>query len=158
VTALVIALLLIGPALLVAEAHLPTAGALGAVGVAALLAGAVLAVVEAGGSVALALAIALPIALAAAGILAISARKALAVSRRRARCGPEELVGHVGVVRTPLDPLGQIAIGGELWRARRSWAEADDAPPPRPGEAVVVDRVQGLTLCVRRAEEWEVEL
>jgi membrane-bound serine protease (ClpP class) len=148
----------VGPALLVAEAHLPTYGALGSAGVGALVAGLVLAVVESGGSVALAVALVLPIAIAAVAILAVAARKALGVSRRRARCGPGELVGHVGVVRRPLDPLGQISIDGELWRARRSWAEEDDAPPPGEGEVVVVDRVQGLTLSVRRAEEWEVEL
>jgi len=153
---LAIALLLVGPALLVAEAHLPTYGALGLAGTAALVAGVWLAVVESGGSVALALAFAVPIALAAVALLAIATRKALAVSRRRARCGAAELVGHVGVVRTPLDPLGQIAIDGELWRARRSWVEDDD-PPPAEGESVVVDRVQGLTLSVRRAEEWELQ-
>ncbi len=154
---LAIALLLVGPALLVAEAHLPTYGALGLAGVGALVAGVVLAVVESGGSLGLALiAVALPIALAAVAVLAIAARKALAVSRRRARCGAGELVGHTGVVRRPLDPLGQIAIDGELWRARRSWAEDDD-PPPGEGDTVVVDRVEGLTLSVRRAEEWEVE-
>lgn len=153
---LAIALLLVGSALLVAEGHLPTYGALGLAGIGALVAGVVLVVVESGQSVALALAFALPIALAAVVVLVIAARKALAVSRRRARCGAGELVGHIGVVRTPLDPLGQIAIDGELWRARRSWAEDDD-PPPREGDAVVVDRVQGLTLSVRRAEEWEVE-
>jgi membrane-bound serine protease (ClpP class) len=156
-TVLVIALLLVGPALLVAEAHLPTYGALGLAGIGALVAGMVLAVVESGGSVALALALVLPVALAAAAVLAIAARKALVASGRRARCGAGELIGHIGVVRRPLDPLGQIAIDGELWRARW-WAEEDDAPPPGEGEAVVVDRVQGLTLSVRRAEEWEVEL
>jgi membrane protein implicated in regulation of membrane protease activity len=60
------------------------------------------------------------------------------------------------VVRRSLDPLGQVAVDGELWRARRSWAEAE-VPPPGEGEAVVVDRVEGLTLSVRRAEVWEVE-
>jgi membrane-bound serine protease (ClpP class) len=90
-------------------------------------------------------------------VLGIAARKALAASRRRARCGADELVGHIGIVRRPLDPLGHVAIDGELWRARRSWADEDDAPPPGRGEIVVVDRVQGLTLSVRRAEEWEVE-
>ncbi len=156
-TILAIALLLVGPALLVAEAHLPTYGALGLAGTGALVAGVVLASVESGGSVALALALALPIAVAAVAVLAIAARKALAVSRRRARCGAGELVGHIGVVRRPLDPLGQIAIDGELWRARRSWAEDDDTPPPGEGDAVIVDRVHGLTLSVRRAEQWEVE-
>jgi membrane-bound serine protease (ClpP class) len=156
-TALIIALLGLGPALLVAEAHLPTYGVLGVAGIGALVAGMFLAVVESGGSVALALALALPIALGAGAVLAIAGRKALAASRRRARCGAEELVGHIGIVRRPLDPLGHVAIDGELWRARRSWADEDDAPPPGRGEIVVVDRVQGLTLSVRRAEEWEVE-
>ena len=156
-TALIIALLVAGPALLVAEAHLPTYGVLGVAGIGALVAGMFLAVVEAGGSVALALALALPIALSAGAVLAIAARKALVASRRRARCGSEELVGQLGIVRRPLDPLGHVAIDGELGRARRSWADEDDAPPPGRGEIVVVDRVQGLTLSVRRAEEWEVE-
>lgn len=156
-TALIFALLILGSALLVAEAHLPTYGALGLTGIGAIVAGMVIAVVESGGSVALALALALPLAVATVAVLVIAVRKALAVGRRRARCGADELVGHVGVVRRPLDPLGHISIDGELWRARRSWAEEDDAPAPRAGEAVVVDRVQGLTLSVRRAEEWELE-
>jgi membrane-bound serine protease (ClpP class) len=155
-TALIIALLVLGPALLVAEAHLPTYGALGLAGIAALAVGLALAVVESGGSIALALALALPIAIGALFVVAIAARAALALRRRRPRCGAEDLVGHVGFVRRPLDPLGHVAIDGELWRARRSWIEDEDAPPPAEGEAVVVDRVVGLTLSVRRAEEWEL--
>ncbi len=60
-------------------------------------------------------------------------------------------------MRRPLDPQGQVLVAGELWRARRRWAEEDD-PAPSEGEAVVVDDVNGLTLSVRRAEAWEVEL
>ena len=44
-------------------------------------------------------------------------------------------------------------MDGALWRARCSVLEEDaqlDA-----GDAVVVERVSGLTLAVRRAEEWE---
>jgi membrane-bound ClpP family serine protease len=154
---LAIALLVLGPALLVAEAHLPTYGVLGAGGIGALGEGVVLAIAESGGSVGLGLALVVPVVLASVVILAVAGRKALAAGRQRARCGPEELIGHVGVVRRPLDPLGHVAIDGELWRARRSWADDEDAPPPGEGEAVVVDRVQGLTLSVRRAEEWEVQ-
>jgi membrane-bound serine protease (ClpP class) len=77
-------------------------------------------------------------------------------ARRRARCGAEGLIGRLGVVRSPLDPQGQVVVDGALWSARRSWAEDDD-PPPALGEPVVVDEVNGLTLRVRRAEVWEVE-
>jgi membrane protein implicated in regulation of membrane protease activity len=83
-------------------------------------------------------------------------RKALTVSRRRARGGAQGLIGHLGVVRRPLDPVGHVAIDGELWRARLRWAEEHERSPGE-GDPVVVDEVQGLTLCVRRAEVWEVE-
>ncbi len=153
---LIFLLLMLGLALLVAEAHLPTYGVLGAVGVGAVVTAIVLAVLGSGGAAAVAVALALPFATAAAAIGLLAIRKARAASRARARCGAEALVGHVGVVRRPLDPLGQVVVDGELWRARRSWAE-DEEPTPCEGEPVVVDRVHGLTLTVRRAELWEVE-
>ncbi|MGB2709951.1 MAG: NfeD family protein [Conexibacter sp.] len=155
-TVLTLALLFMGLGLLVVEAHLPTYGLLGTAGIGALGAGIALAVVESGGGLGLALGLTLPIAAAAIAVGGLALRKTLAAGRRRARCGADELVGQVGVVRQPLDPLGHVVVDGELWRARRSWA-AEDEPPPAEGEPVVVDRVQGLTLSVRRAEVWEVE-
>jgi membrane-bound serine protease (ClpP class) len=155
-TVLTLVLLVLGLGLLVVEAHVPSYGVLGTAGIGALIAGIALAVVQSGGSVALALALTLPVAAASLLLVGFAARKALAVNRRRARCGADELIGHVGVVRRPLDPLGHVVVDGELWRARRSWIEEDE-PPPAEGEPVVVDRVQGLTLSVRRAERWEVE-
>ena len=155
-TAQIIILLLVGSGLLMAEAHLPTYGALGAAGVAAFVVAIVLVVLDAGGSVALAVALTVPIAALTIALAVVCTRKALTVSRRRARGGAEGLIGHVGVIRRPLDPVGHVAIDGELWRARRSWAEEDE-PAPEQGDPVVVHEVQGLTLCVRRAEVWEVE-
>ena len=67
----------------------------------------------------------------AAALALVTLREARAVSRRQAQCGAEGLIGHVGVVRRPLDPLGQVAVDGELWRARRSWADEDEPPPAR---------------------------
>jgi membrane-bound serine protease (ClpP class) len=96
------------------------------------------------------------IVLAAAAALAlITLREARAISRRQVQCGAEGLIGRVGVVRRTIDPLGDVAVDGELWRARRAWA-TEDEPPPAEGERVVVDSVHGLTLLVRRAEQWEV--
>jgi len=155
-TVLTLALVFLGLGLLVVEAHVPTYGALGAAGIAALVGGIALAISDAGAGLGLVLALTLPLAAVAVAVGGFAMRKALAASRLRARCGAEELIGHVGVVRRPLDPLGHVVVDGELWRARRSWA-AEDEPPPAEGEPVVVDRVQGLTLSVRRAEVWEVE-
>ena len=155
-TVLSVALLCLGLALLVAEAHLPTFGVVGAAGVAALVAGIVLAVVGAGGSLVLALAVSLPVAIGAVALGVLAIGRVRVAARRRARCGAEGLVGRLGVVRRTLDPEGRVVVDGALWSARRSWAEEDD-PPPGEGEAVVVDGIDGLTLRVRRAEVWEVE-
>lgn len=93
---------------------------------------------------------------AAVVFAAVMLRVTRAASLRPVQCGAEGLVGHVAIVRRSLDPLGEVAVGGELWRARRSWADEDEALPVE-GDAVVIDRVHGLTLCVRPAEPWEVE-
>lgn len=153
-SALIVGLLVLGAALLVAEAHVTSYGALGATGTAAIIAAVALAVDDAGGSAALILAIVIPLALASGVLLLVAGRKVAEVSRRHARGGAEGLVGHVGVVRRALDPLGHVFVDGELWRAKLSYGEED--APPEEGEPVVVERVQGLTLSVRRAEEWEV--
>jgi membrane protein implicated in regulation of membrane protease activity len=150
-TALIVASLVVGASLLVAEAHLASYGLLGIAGVLALATGGVLAVDAAGGSLLVGFALVLPVALVLAVLVAIAARKALAVSRRRPSNG---LVGRVGVVRHSVEPVGDVLVAGERWRARCSWDDGE--PPPREGEHVVVERVQGLTLSVRRAEEWEL--
>ena len=154
--AVIIVLLILGTALLIAEAHLPTHGLLGISGIAILAAGIAVAVLDSVGRFLVALLLGAPFAVAGVALVVMAVRKARVASHRPVDCGAEGLVGHVGVVRRSLDPLGHVAIDGELWRARRSWAE-EDAPPPREGDAVVVDHVHGLTLSVRRAEVWEVE-
>jgi membrane-bound ClpP family serine protease len=146
---MIVALVVIGASLVVAEAHVASYGILGLAGIAALSAAAVLAADEAGGSVVLALVLVLPAALLVSGGMVIAARKSLALRRRRPRAGPEALIGQIGVMRN-----GDVVISGERWRARRSWL--DDEAPPVEGDQVVVEQVQGLTLSVRRAEEWEV--
>jgi membrane-bound ClpP family serine protease len=155
-TVLTLVLVVLGLVLLVAEAHLPSFGVLGAAGIAALVSGVVLAVVDAGGGIVLAMSVGLPLAAAGLATGAVAMSKVRTASRRRARCGTEGLVGRLGVVRRPLDPQGHVLVDGALWRARRSWAEEDEAPPAE-GDPVIVDDVQGLTLTVRRAELWEVE-
>jgi membrane-bound serine protease (ClpP class) len=154
VTALIVVLVVLGAALIVAEAHVVSYGVLGAAGIALLGLGGVLAVGAAGGSIALALAVMLPVVAVLTGVLAIAGRKALQVARRRPHGGTDGLIGRVGVVRRTVAPVGDVLVEGELWRARRSLV--DDVASLSEGEHVVVESVHGLTLSVRRAEEWEM--
>ena len=150
---LVVILLTSGITLLVAELALGTRGVLATAGIAALIAGTLLAALGASSGIAIVLALTAPL-VAGLGALALLALRLVSAANGQApRCGGEGLVGHVGVVRRPLAPLGHVTIDGELWRARRSWASEDTTP--MEGEPVVVDRVDGLTLSVRRAEAWE---
>jgi membrane-bound serine protease (ClpP class) len=57
-------------------------------------------------------------------------------------------------VRAAPTPLGQVFLDGALWRARL-WSPEEDSVLER-GDPIVVERVDGLTLTVRRAEDWEV--
>ena len=147
-----LALVLVGAALLVAEAHVP-GGALGVLGGLSLASGAALAISGAGGGAALVVA-AILAALAVTGAwVAVAARKSLAARRRRVTSGREALSGRTGVVRTWTGDGGEVFVDGALWRARRSPLEEEGELDA--GDAVVVERVSGLTLAVRRAEEWE---
>src|SRR5215218_8693189 len=118
--ALGIALILTGGALLVAEAHIPSYGALGFAGVAALATGTAFALTSAGGGVVFAVLLAATIAAAGTAALVLAGRR-------------------------PPAPLGQVQLDGALWHARRSWGD-DDATELGEGDHVVVDRVNGLTL------------
>jgi membrane-bound serine protease (ClpP class) len=149
-----VVLMIAGALLLVAEAHVASYGVLGVAGVLALAGGAVLAVDAAGGSVAVALAFAIPVAVVLIALMVVAGRKALALRRRRPKGGSTGLIGCVGVVRRAPSPVGAVLVEGELWRARNSWGDGE--PVLREGEHVVVEQVHGLTLAVRRAEEWEV--
>ena len=145
-------LVLIGVALLVAEAHLP-GGVLGVAGGLSMATGAALAILGAGAGALLAI----PVALAAAAVavlwLAVATRGGLAAQTRRISSGREALSGHIGTVRTWNSSGGQVLVDGALWRARPSLPDA--AETFEEGDEIVVERVNGLTLCVRKAEEWE---
>ncbi len=156
-TALGVSLLFVGALLILLEAHVPTLGVLGGPGVIALAAGAVLAVLGLGGGVILGVVSALLLAGAAGGVLVVTVVKGAAVRRRRVRAGPEGLIGHVGVVRSWDAASRCVQVDGALWRARRSvLADSEEAEDLHPGDAVVVDHLDGLTVGVRRAEEWEL--
>jgi membrane-bound serine protease (ClpP class) len=147
-------LLLAGAALVVAEAHVP-GGVLGGAGGLALIAGGVLVIASLGGGALIAVPVAVALGLGAGGWALVAARTAGSARRTQVRAGAEGLCGRIGVVRAWDEPAGQVFVDGALWRARLDWAPPE-AEALHEGDPVVVERVSGLTLCVRRADEWEL--
>ena len=147
-----VALVVVGAALLVAEAHVP-GGVLGATGGVVLATGAALALAGAGGGAAVIVAVVLGALAVSVAWLAIATRKTLATRRLRSSSGREALPGRCGVVRSWQNGDGQVFVDGALWRARPSWPDSEERFSP--GDGIVVEGVSGLTLAVRRAEEWE---
>jgi membrane-bound serine protease (ClpP class) len=152
-TAFGIVLLLLGVVLLVAEAHVP-GGILGAAGGLVLVAAVAVLAAAVGANALVAVPIAAGLGLAAGGWALLVTRSVSGTRHARVRSGPEGLSGRVGTVRRWREPDGQVYVDGALWRARHSWGPGEDTL--HEGDAVVVERVAGLTLCVRRAEEWEL--
>jgi membrane-bound serine protease (ClpP class) len=139
---------LIGVALLLAELLLPTGGVLAVLGALGLVAGGILALTADADAPASDW---LGPALITLGILSVGTfyfvtRKVYEAQREEGvRTGSEELVGTSAEARTTLDPEGQVWIDGALWRARLT----SDAAAARPGDRVVIEAVEGLTLVVR---------
>jgi len=141
---LVIIISAIAVALLLAELLAPTGGVLAVLGAAGLVAAGIVAIEDDASD-------ALGAGLITAGVLSLIAavvigRKVLRAHRDEpVRTGWEELVGREAEVREPLDPSGQVWIEGALWRARVS----DGEPVVGPGNRVLIESVDGLTLVVK---------
>jgi membrane-bound ClpP family serine protease len=147
-------LLLIGAVLVVAEAHAP-GGILGLAGGVALMIGGIIAIFALGGGAILALPVGLALGLAGGAWTLLAMRAAAGSRGTRIKAGTEALQGRIGVARRWSESAGQVFVDGALWRAQHEWLGADDETI-REGDAIVVERVSGLTLSVRRAEDWEL--
>jgi membrane-bound serine protease (ClpP class) len=154
-TALGIALLLVGATLVAVETHVASLGMLAGPGALALGAGAVLAISGLGGGIVVALTLAVLLTAGSLAFAGLAIREGKSARRRRVRAGPEGLVGRIGVVQSWGDPSGRVKVDGALWQARRSWGDEEEQDF-HAGDPVVVERLSGLTLAVRRAEEWEL--
>jgi membrane-bound serine protease (ClpP class) len=154
VTVAGVLLLVFGIAMIIAEAHLPTHGILGASGVAALVASGLLLYDTNSSAFEISAPVVIVVGLGLGTLLAFAVERAVRARRQPARTGWEEMVGAIGEVREPLDPVGQVFVEGALWRARLAGANGDGRPLER-GSRVRVESVEGLTLQVRPVESGE---
>jgi membrane-bound serine protease (ClpP class) len=125
-------LIVLAAAFFVAEAFVPTHGALSVAGGIMFVLGALMLFDPAGDAYQVSLPVAIGIAATLTLLLGIALSRVVRVARRPAAVGVHGLVGAEGIVRRD----GLVAVTGELWRAR-----AEDSSPLVPGERV---RVLGI--------------
>jgi len=79
-------------------------------------------------------------------LLVFVMQRVIRAHRRQAKTGREELVGKTAVVKQALEPEGTVFFKGERWTAIL------DKGKVKPGEEVIITRVDGLILHVTKKE------
>lgn len=141
-------LILLGVAFLVAEAFVPSFGALGLGGLAAFIIGSVMLIDTGIPGYGLPWGLILPVALASGAFVFLVASLAVRARKRPVVTGREEMLGAEGRVMDDMEREGWAAVHGETWRIR-------SPGPLARGSRVRVTAVDGLTLDVQPFETGE---
>jgi membrane-bound serine protease (ClpP class) len=126
-------LMLLAAAFFIAEAFVPTHGALSVAGAVMFVLGALILFDPAGDAYQVSMPVAIGVAGGLAILLGFAMTRALRAARQPAAVGVHGMVGHEGVMRHN----GMVFVDGELWRARSASGE-----PLVAGEQVRVEEVE----------------
>ena len=86
------------------------------------------------------------ISICVAGFLAFVVQRVVRAHRRQASAGREELLGKTAEVEIALEPRGIVLVEGERWTA------VSEKGRVKPGEEVIITKVDGLKLYVTKKE------
>jgi len=140
-----LALLTLGIIFMLAEAFVPSFGALGIGGLIAFVIGSIILFDEEGTGYTVSLPLIVTLSVTTAGFFLFVVGAAVRARNRPVVSGQEELLGATGEVIEDFSGKGRIRIHGEIW-----WAES--AVPLRDGDKVQVDSIDGLVLRVHPAQ------
>jgi membrane-bound serine protease (ClpP class) len=135
-----VALLLLGAALFILEAHFTSHGVLGAGGTVAMVLGALM-LIDGPPEVRIHLVTALAVSIPFAVITMFLLTLALKARRNKALMGGEGMIDEIGQARTALAPAGKVFVHGEYW-------DAESTAPVEAGGEVRVVAVNGMKLRV----------
>ena len=136
-----VALMLLGLALMVAEAFAPSFGALGIGGVAAFVVGSLVLIDTDVPGFGLSIPLILTFAVSSAMLLVFVVGMAIESRRRPVVSGAEQLLAATGYAPAAFEGEGSVRLHGEIWTARSQ-------VPVAAGQAVRVTGRDGLTLLV----------
>jgi len=134
-------LILLGVALMVAEAFQPSFGILGIGGIVAFVFGSIILIDTEVPGYAISLPLIGAFALVSAAIFALIIGMAIKARRRAVVSGAEQLIGLEAEVLEEFDHEGQVRAHGELWQAHTQ-------APLRKGQRVRITSIDGLILNV----------
>jgi membrane-bound serine protease (ClpP class) len=135
-----VALLLLGAALFILEAHFTSHGVLGSGGTVAMVLGALM-LIDGPPEVRIHLVTALAVSIPFAVITMFLLTLALKARRNKALMGGEGMIDEIGQARTALAPAGKVFVHGEYW-------DAESTAPVEAGGEVRVVAVNGIKLRV----------
>ena len=81
-----------------------------------------------------------------AAFIAVAVIWGIRAHRRQASAGREELLGKTAEVEITLEPKGVVLVEGERWTA------ISEKGQMKPGEEVIITKVDGLKLYVTKKE------
>ena len=140
-----LALIIIGVALMVAEAYAPSFGALGLGGITAFIFGAIIMFDSGVPGFGISYVFVAGLGVVFAVVLIWLIGYLLRLRRRGAVSGRESIVGATAVAVEDFASTGKVWLEGEAWHARSS-------EPVTKDEKLIVTRLDGLTVDVKRAE------
>ncbi|MEW5974654.1 MAG: nodulation protein NfeD [Acidobacteriota bacterium] len=144
VNVLGIVLILTAIVLFILEAKLTSYGLLAALGIAAMVMGAMILVESPVPELRVQLKTAIGVTLPFAAVSIFLLRLVILSHQRKTVTGQEGMVGELGVALSDLEPEGKVRVHGEIWQAVSD-------QPIRTGETVRILRVEGLKITVGKA-------
>ncbi len=141
-----LALIILGLAFFIIEAFTPTFGAFTLAGIVSLVFGSTILFNQPYEFLKVSLRLIIPTAIVLGLIFSFLVTRVILAHRRKTTVGSEALVGKVAIAKTNIAPKGKVFIHGELW-------DASSQEKIRKGEEVVVEKVDGLKLTVKKHTE-----
>ena len=139
-----LALMLLGMIFMVAEAFVPSFGALGIGGIVAFTVGSIILWDDPNLNVALPLVLGTAIAIGLFSVWVLG--RLFKLRGKQPATGYEEMIGMIGEAREDFDARGRVWVHSELWNATTT-------RPIRAGQPVRVTAIEGLRLSVEPVEE-----
>ena len=140
-----VALLLVGLALMVAEAVSPSFGILGVGGLAAFMIGGVIMFDSDVEAYRVGLPVLAAVGLCTAAFIIVTVTIAVRMRDQPITTGVDTMLGQRGTALADFPGDGQVQVAGEIW-------EAHSADSLRAGDPIVVREIRGLKLSVEREQ------